>query len=55
MLVGAIVFLIVGSLSVIAGHKTQFGAALILVFLVLASYYFHNFWTLSDPKAQRSR
>jgi putative oxidoreductase len=24
-----------------------------LVFLVLASYYFHNFWTLSDPKAQQ--
>ena len=40
MLVGAIVFLIVGSLSVIAGYKTRFGAALILVFLVLASYYF---------------
>ena len=45
MLVGAIVFLIVGSLSVIAGYKTRFGAALILVFLVLASYYFHNFWS----------
>ena len=55
MLVGAIVFLIVGSLSVIAGYKTRFGAALILVFLVLASYYFHNFWTLSDPKAQQEQ
>ena len=48
-------FLIVGSSSVIAGYKTRFGATLILVFLVLASYYFHNFWTLSDPKAQQEQ
>ena len=53
MLVGAIVFLIVGSLSVIAGYKTRFGAALILVFLVLASYYFHNFCRRSPVGAPR--
>ena len=45
MLAGAIVFLIAGSLSVIAGYKTRIGAGLLLVFLVLATYFFHDFWT----------
>ena len=55
MLVGAIVFLIVGSLSLIVGYRARFGAVLNLVFLVLASYYFHNFWALSDPKARQEQ
>jgi len=46
MLVGAIVFLLVGSASVIFGYKARFGAALLAIFLVLASYYYHNFWAL---------
>ena len=53
MLVGAIVFLIAGSLSVIAGYQARIGAVLLLTFLVLASYYFHPFWKLDGP-AQRS-
>jgi putative oxidoreductase len=44
MLVGAIIFLLVGSLSVIVGYQARFGAALLFVFLVLATYYFHAFW-----------
>lgn len=55
MLVGAIVFLIAGSLSVIAGFKARIGAALLLVFLVLATYFFHDFWTLSDPQAKQEQ
>jgi putative oxidoreductase len=50
MLVGAIAFLIAGSLSLIVGYKARIGAFLLLVFLVLASYYFHDFWRLDDPK-----
>jgi len=50
MLVGAIVFLIAGGLSVVVGYKARIGAFLLLVFLVLASYYFHDFWRLTDPK-----
>ena len=46
MLAGAIVFLIAGSLSVILGFQTRIGAGLLLVFLVLATYYFHDFWTM---------
>ena len=52
MLAGAIVFLIVGSLSVIVGYKARFGAALLLIFLVLASYYFHAFWKLEGQAQQ---
>ena len=44
LLAGAIVFLVVGSLSVIVGYKARVGAVLLLTFLVLASYYFHPFW-----------
>jgi putative oxidoreductase len=52
MLVGAIAFLIAGSLSVIVGYKARIGAGLLLTFLVLASYYFHAFWTLEGQAQQ---
>jgi putative oxidoreductase len=55
MLVGAIVFLIVGGVSVVLGYKARFGATLLLVFLVLATYFYHDFWTLSDPHAQQEQ
>ena len=45
MLVGAIAFLILGSLSLIVGFKARIGATLLLIFLVLATYFFHDFWT----------
>ena len=54
MLVGAIVFLVVGSLSVIVGYKARIGAVLLLTFLALASYYFHPFWKL-DGQAQQGQ
>jgi putative oxidoreductase len=52
LLVGAIVFLIAGSLSVIAGYQARIGAVLLLTFLVLASYYFHPFWKLEGQAQQ---
>ena len=52
LLVGAIVFLVVGSLSVIVGYKARAGAFLLLTFLVLASYYFHPFWKLEGQAQQ---
>ncbi len=55
MLAGAIVFLIAGSLSIILGYKARIGAALLLVFLVLATYFFHDFWTVSDPKLKQDQ
>ena len=55
MLVGAIVFLIAGSVSVVVGFKARIGAALLLVFLGLATYFFHDFWTLTDPRAKQDQ
>jgi putative oxidoreductase len=52
LLVGAIVFLIVGSLSVMVGYQARVGAGLLLVFLVLATYYFHAFWKLEGQAQQ---
>ena len=45
MLVGAIVFVLAGSPSIIVGISTRIGAPLLLVFLELATDYFHDFWT----------
>ncbi|MEM7311621.1 MAG: DoxX family protein [Planctomycetota bacterium] len=55
MLIGAIAFLIVGSLSVIVGYKARLGATLLLIFLVLATYYFHDFWTYEDAAVQQQQ
>ncbi|EAQ81976.1 DoxX family protein [Blastopirellula marina] len=52
MLAGAILFLIVGGATVAAGYYARFGAGLLLVFLVLATYYFHDFWNLEGQEAQ---
>jgi putative oxidoreductase len=52
MLGGAIVFLLVGSVSVIVGYQARIGAVLLLIFLVLASYYFHAFWNLEGQAQQ---
>lgn len=55
MLAGAIVFLIAGALSVVTGYKSRVGASLLLVFLILATYFFHDFWTFDDPQARQQQ
>jgi putative oxidoreductase len=52
LLPGAIAFLIVGSLAVIVGYWARFGALLLFIFLVLATYYFHAFWKLEGTEQQ---
>ena len=47
MLAGAILFLLAGSASIIFGFKARLGAGLLFVFLVLATYFFHDFWSWS--------
>ena len=44
LLVGAIGFLILGSLSILLGYRGRTGAFLLLVFLAAATWYFHDFW-----------
>ena len=46
MLTGAIAFLTIGSLCVIAGFQARIGAGLLFIFLVLATYFFHDFWNM---------
>jgi len=52
MLAGAIVFLLVGSALVLLGYHARFGAGLLAVFLVLATYYFHDFWNMTGDAVQ---
>jgi putative oxidoreductase len=52
---GAIAFLIAGSLSVITGYRARIGAALLLVFLAAVTFYFHDFWTIADPKLREAQ
>ena len=46
MLIGAIGFMLLGSLLVITGIGARIGALLLLVFLAAATYFFHDFWTI---------
>ena len=48
-LAGAIVFLLVGSVSVAIGYRARFGALLLLLFLIPATYYFHAPWRAATP------
>lgn len=49
---GAILFLLVGGLSVLLGLFARFGAFLLMIFLVMATYYFHAFWKTPDDPSQ---
>lgn len=42
MLVGAIVFEVLGGIAVLLGFKAKLGAFALLVFLALATFYFHS-------------
>ena len=55
MLAGAILFLIAGGLSVAVGFKARIGATLLLVFLLLSTYFFHDFWTQLDPMEKQEQ
>jgi putative oxidoreductase len=46
----AIVFMVLGSVSVMVGFKARIGALLLLIFLVLATYYFHHFWSVEPER-----
>ena len=51
LLVGAIIFLLAGGTSIVLGYKSQIGSTLLIVFLILATYFFHDFWTL-EPESK---
>ena len=55
MLAGAIVFLLAGSLSLIVGFKAKTGALLLLIFTIAGTYYFHHFWTFTEPELMQEQ
>jgi putative oxidoreductase len=52
MLAAAIVFLVLGSVSVMSGYRIRIGAALLLVFLILATGFFHDFRNFEGQEQQ---
>jgi putative oxidoreductase len=48
-LASAIVFLLVGSVLIAVGYRAHFGALLLLLFLIPATYYFHAPWKAATP------
>jgi putative oxidoreductase len=48
-LFGAIGLLLLGGVSLVAGAWTRIGALFLLIFLVAATFYFHDFWKFVDP------
>lgn len=48
-LVMAIGMLLAGSGMLIVGWKSKVGAALLLFYLLVGNFYFHNFWIINDP------
>jgi len=49
---GAIVLEVVGGLSILLGYRARWGALLLIVFLVPATFIFHAFWTLPAEAQQ---
>jgi len=40
---------IAGALSILLGYRSQFGAWLVVLFLIPVSLMLHKFWTVTDP------
>jgi putative oxidoreductase len=51
-LVAAILLEIGGGLSVLLGFRAKLGAAALIVFLIPATFIFHNFWALEGMDQQ---
>ena len=49
---GSGVLLFLGGLSLLLGYHPTIGAALLVIFLLSASFGIHNFWTIQDQQAK---
>lgn len=54
-LAAAILFEVLGGLSVLLGLWARLGAAALLVFLVPTTLIFHDFWTYVDPGERQAQ
>ncbi len=54
VLIAAIVMLVAATSSIVIGYKARFGAAALLLFLVLTTYLFHGFtfWNVVNSQAR---
>jgi len=52
LLAGATALEILGALSLLAGWKTRWGVAALVVFLIPVTLIFHNFWAYQGAEAQ---
>lgn len=50
---GSGVFLFLGGLSLLLGYHPTIGVALLVIFLLGASFGIHNFWTVQDQQAKQ--
>jgi putative oxidoreductase len=53
MLAGAVAFLLAGGLSVLLGYYARCGSILLIVFLLMVTPIFHNFWAYESSDPQR--
>ena len=49
------VWLLAASASIALGIWPDIGALMVAVFVIPAAWYFHRYWTLDDPEAQRAQ
>lgn len=52
LFVVAIIFELVGGLSVLLGIKARWGATMLIVFTLTAGIIFHNFWAVPEAEMQ---
>jgi putative oxidoreductase len=43
---------LVGGILIVLGYRAEWGAWLIVLFLVPVTFTMHNFWTVKDPQAR---
>lgn len=53
LLIGAAVVELIGSLSIIFGYKARAGAILLMLFIIPATYIFHDFWNETNDAAMQ--
>jgi len=46
---------LLGGLSILLGYRVKFGAWLIVLFLLPATFIMHKFWGISDPVAAQTQ
>lgn len=46
--------MIIGGLMVLFDFYTLYGASLLILFTLLANFIYHDFWTMTEPRARQT-